>query len=56
MLQLMYNVHTCDHAMCPNFYSHYEIHLQLILTMIPIDTISMGTNAPLPKYYYSIML
>jgi len=30
MLQLMYNVHTCDHAMCPHSTTHYEIHLQLI--------------------------
>jgi len=30
MLQLMYNVHTCDHATCSHFHIHYKIHLQLV--------------------------
>jgi hypothetical protein len=56
MLQLIYNVHTCDLPHVHISITHYEIHLQLVLNMIPIDIISMGTNAPLLKYYYSTML
>jgi hypothetical protein len=33
MLQLMYNVHTCDHAMCPHIHhplwDTFEINFQL---------------------------
>jgi hypothetical protein len=56
MLQLKYNVHTYDHAMCSHSTIHYGIHLQLVLIMIIINTISMATSVPLLKYYYSTML
>jgi hypothetical protein len=29
--------------------THYKTHLQLVLIMIPIDTISLTTSAPLLK-------
>jgi len=51
MLQLVYNVHTCNHATCPHF--HYPL-LDTIATfffiMILIYTISKPINVSLIKY------
>jgi len=55
MLHLMYNVHTCNHATRPNFYQPLWDTFATSLTMIPIDTISITTSAPLLKCYYSTM-
>jgi hypothetical protein len=53
----MYNVHTCDDAMCPHF--HHPLWDTFVISFevtIPIDIISKATNAPILKYYYSTML
>jgi hypothetical protein len=57
MLQLMYNVHTCDHATCPHL--HHPLRYTFVTSffiMIPIDMINMATGVPLLKYYCSTML
>jgi len=48
MLQLMYNVHTCDHDTCPQFY-HPLWDTFATSIMIPIDTINITTSAQLLK-------
>jgi len=57
MLQLMYNIHTCDHAMCPHFHHRLcdTFAISFFIT-IHIDIISRVTNVLLLKYYYSTML
>jgi hypothetical protein len=51
MLQLVYNVHTCNHAMCSHFPPPIMGYIcNWFPIMIPIDTISMAIGAPLPKY------
>jgi hypothetical protein len=57
MLQLVYNVHTCDHAMCPHLHHPlWNTFVTSFFIMIPIDMISMAASAPLLKYYCSAML
>jgi len=57
MLQLMYNVHTCDHATCPHFHHPlWDIFATSFFIMIFIDTINMVVSVPLLKYYCSNML
>jgi hypothetical protein len=57
MLQLMYNVHTCNHAMCPLF--HHPLWDTFVINFkvtILIDIINKATGTPILKHYYSTML
>jgi hypothetical protein len=54
MLQLVYNVQICNHATCSHF--HHPLWNTFATNMVPIDTISTDTNAPLLKYYCLTML
>jgi len=56
MWQLVYNVHTCNYAMCPHL--HHALWDTFVTSsiMIPIDTISMAISVPQLKYYCSTML
>ncbi len=57
MLQLVYNVHPCDHATSSHFHhSLWNAFATNCFIMIPIDIINKATNVPLLKYYYSTML
>jgi hypothetical protein len=45
MLQLMYNVHTCDHDACPQFHHPlWDTFATSFFIMIPINTINMATS------------
>jgi len=57
MLLLMYNVHTCDHAMFPHF--HHPLWDTFVINfkvMNPIDIINRVNSELILKYYYSTML
>jgi hypothetical protein len=57
MFQLMYNVHTCDHVMCPHF--HHPLWDTFVINFEvtnPIDIINKASSVLVLKYYYSTML
>jgi hypothetical protein len=56
MLQLVYNVHNVIMLVSTSPSSIMKYICNWFSIMIPIDMISMATNAPLLKYYYSTML